>query len=87
MKDAPHYPHPHELVDKEKIKKQDKFCKNGVYTAEVHSDDMTVTLDKVGLQCNRLKDIETALELREKIKVDPFRSSHICRNFLEVKTF
>ena len=67
-KDPPYRPHPHNLVGKE-------VCKQGVCTVEVNSENMTVSFDKLGIQCVKRKDIEDALNLREKIRVDPFRSN------------
>lgn len=66
-KDRPYRPHPHNLVGKE-------VCRRGVCTVEVSSENMTVSFDKLGIQCVKRKDIEDALKLREEIRVDPFRS-------------
>lgn len=65
-KDEPYRAHPHNLVGKE-------GCKNGICTVEVEGDNMTVAFPNLGIQCVKKKDIEQALKLREKIKVDPFQ--------------
>ncbi|XP_031785072.1 embryonic polarity protein dorsal isoform X2 [Nasonia vitripennis] len=66
-KDLPYRPHPHNLVGKE-------VCRRGVCTVEVPSENMTVSFDKLGIQCVKRKDIEEALRLREENRVDPFRT-------------
>ncbi|XP_011496611.1 PREDICTED: proto-oncogene c-Rel-like [Ceratosolen solmsi marchali] len=66
-KDPPYRPHPHKLVGK-------GVCRQGVGTVEVSSDNMTVSFDKLGIQCAKRIDIEEALKLREEIRVDPFRT-------------
>jgi c-Rel proto-oncogene protein len=66
-KDPPYRPHPHKLVGK-------GVCRQGVGTVEVSSENMTVSFDKLGIQCAKRIDIEEALKLREEIRVDPFRS-------------
>lgn len=41
----------------------------------VPPETMTVTFSNLGIQCVKKKDIESALRLREDIKVDPFKSN------------
>ena len=65
--DAPHRPHPHNLVGKE-------GCKKGVCTLEIPTDTMTMTFQSLGIQCVKKKEIEEALALRQQIRVDPFQS-------------
>lgn len=66
-KDPPYRPHPHNLVGRE-------GCKKGVCTLEVNNEQMTLSFANLGIQCVKKKDIEEALRVREKIRVDPFRS-------------
>ncbi|XP_044255724.1 embryonic polarity protein dorsal-like isoform X2 [Tribolium madens] len=72
-KDEPYRPHPHNLVGRE-------GCKKGVCTMEINSDTMCVTFSNLGIQCVKKKDIESALRLREEIKVDPFMTGFSHRN-------
>ncbi|KAF2880990.1 hypothetical protein ILUMI_25206 [Ignelater luminosus] len=72
-KDAPHRPHPHNLVGRE-------GCKKGVCTLEVSPETMSVTFSNLGIQCVKKKDIEAALKVREEIRVDPFRTGFAHRN-------
>ncbi|KAK5643286.1 hypothetical protein RI129_007131 [Pyrocoelia pectoralis] len=72
-KDLPHRPHPHNLVGRE-------GCKKGVCTLEVSPDTMSVTFSNLGIQCVKKKDIESALKVREEIRVDPFRTGFAHRN-------
>lgn len=64
-KDEPYRAHPHNLVGKEN-------CKDGICTMEVNNDSMTATFSNLGIQCVKKKDIEEALKIREKKRVDPF---------------
>ncbi|XP_011706571.1 PREDICTED: embryonic polarity protein dorsal-like, partial [Wasmannia auropunctata] len=64
-KDAPYKPHPHNLVDKE-------VCKQGVCTVEIPSSNMAITFSNLGIQCVKKKNIEEALRVRQKLRVDPF---------------
>lgn len=66
-KDPPYRPHPHNLVGRE-------GCKKGVCTLEVNNETMTLSFANLGIQCVKKKDIEEALRVREKIRVDPFRT-------------
>lgn len=68
-------PHPHRLVGKE-------GCKKGVCTIEINSETMSVTFSNLGIQCVKKKDIDSALRLREEIRVDPFRSKHKLHTYL-----
>ncbi|XP_031339181.1 embryonic polarity protein dorsal-like isoform X2 [Photinus pyralis] len=72
-KDSPHRPHPHNLVGRE-------GCKKGVCTLEVSPETMSVTFSNLGIQCVKKKDIESALRVREEIRVDPFRTGFSHRN-------
>lgn len=78
-KDPPYRPHPHNLVGKE-------VCKKGVCRIKLSGDNMTVSFDKLGIQCVKRKDIEEALNVRETEQVDPFGSkinSYILTFFIE----
>ncbi|XP_044734149.1 embryonic polarity protein dorsal-like isoform X2 [Chrysoperla carnea] len=72
-KDKPYKPHPHNLVGKE-------GCKKGVCTIEIPTDTMTVTFSNLGIRCVKKRDIESALQTREEIRVDPFRTGFAHRN-------
>ncbi|CAH0560657.1 unnamed protein product [Brassicogethes aeneus] len=72
-KDAPHKPHPHNLVGRE-------GCKKGVCTMEIPAETMSVTFTNLGIQCVKKKDIESALREREELRVDPFRTGFSHRN-------
>merc|ERR1719495_666247 len=64
--DAPHRPHPHNLVGKE-------GCKKGVCTMEL-TEAMNCSFPNLGIQCVKKKDIEESLVLRQQIRVDPFQT-------------
>jgi len=64
--DAPHRPHPHNLVGKE-------GCKKGVCTMEL-TEAMSCSFPNLGIQCVKKKDIEESLVLRQQIRVDPFQT-------------
>lgn len=66
-KDAPHKPHPHRLVGKE-------GCRKGVCTLTINNSSMSASFGNLGIQCVKKKEIDAALQLREEIRVDPFRT-------------
>lgn len=66
-KDYPHRPHPHSLVGKD-------TCNQGVCRMEFKPDNPVVSFVNLGIQCVKKKDIYEALQLREEIRVDPFRT-------------
>ena len=68
--DPPYRPHPHSLVGKE-------GCKKGVCTLELDPTTMTCCFSSLGIQCVKRKEIESALQLRQQIRVDPFQSKTI----------
>ena len=62
---APYRTHPHRLYGKK--------CKDGVCIVTIKpEDDMTYEFSGLKMQCIRKDDIEKELNLRQKIKVDPF---------------
>ena len=65
--EPPYRPHPHSLVGKE-------GCKKGVCTLELDPATMACCFSSLGIQCVKRKEIETALQLRQQIRVDPFQS-------------
>ena len=65
--DRPYRVHPHNLVGKEGV------CKQGVCSVEISKPDMTYTFQNLGIQCVKKKEIAESLEMRKKIKVDPFK--------------
>ncbi|XP_044760529.1 embryonic polarity protein dorsal-like isoform X2 [Coccinella septempunctata] len=72
-KDQPYRPHPHNLVGRE-------GCKRGVCTLEIPTETMSIQFCNLGIQCVKKKEIESALRLREEIRVDPFRTGFSHRN-------
>ncbi|KAK0171021.1 hypothetical protein PV328_008788 [Microctonus aethiopoides] len=66
-KDEPYRAHPHGIVGKDN-------CKRGVCTMEVMARNLPISFINLGIQCVKKKEIATALELREQIRVDPFRN-------------
>lgn len=66
-KDAPYRPHPHNLVGKD-------GCKNGVCTLKLTGKPQRAVFSNLGIQCVKKKDIKAALEVRESLQVDPFKS-------------
>ncbi|XP_060874905.1 embryonic polarity protein dorsal-like isoform X2 [Metopolophium dirhodum] len=65
-KDIPYISHPHNLVGRD--------CNKGICIKEINNESMVASFKKLGIQCVRRKDIVKALELREEIRVDPFRT-------------
>ncbi|KAG7305875.1 hypothetical protein JYU34_008419 [Plutella xylostella] len=72
-KDAPHRPHPHNLVGRE-------LCKKGVCTMNAPADSAVVTFTNLGIQCVKRRDIEDALAVREEMRVDPFKTGFSHKN-------
>ncbi len=66
-KDEPFYPHPHNLVGR-------AGCDKGVCTMYINQNTMKCEFENLGIQCVRKRDIAEALDQRQQIKVDPFRS-------------
>lgn len=66
--DMPYRAHPHRLVGKD-------GCIKGVCTVEISNEtSMQATFNNLGIQCVKKKEIESALKLREEIRVDPFKN-------------
>ncbi|KAK0178885.1 hypothetical protein PV327_007728 [Microctonus hyperodae] len=65
-KDEPYRAHPHSIVGK-------GSCNRGVCTMDVITRNLPISFINLGIQCVKKKDIAAALELREQIRVDPFR--------------
>ncbi|RZF33783.1 hypothetical protein LSTR_LSTR014477 [Laodelphax striatellus] len=72
-KDSPYKPHPHSLVGKE-------GCKHGVCTMEVNTETMALSFANLGIQCIKKKDIDAALNQREKLRIDPFKTGYEHKN-------
>lgn len=66
-KDDPPRPHPHSLVGKD--------CKQGVCTVKLKGTNQ-VTFPSLGIQCATKKEVQDALKLREKIRVDPWGTGY-----------
>ncbi|XP_022103668.1 proto-oncogene c-Rel-like isoform X2 [Acanthaster planci] len=65
---APHQLHPNGLVGKP--------CKNGICTIMVENNQrMTVSFPNLGIQCAKKKDIQAAINERQRLGVDPFNES------------
>ncbi|KAL5009164.1 hypothetical protein ScPMuIL_014745 [Solemya velum] len=64
-KDAPHRPHPHNLVGRD--------CKKGVCTVKV-KDNNLVTFPHLGIQCAKKNDVDLSLQQRKEINVDPYQT-------------
>lgn len=75
-KDEPYRAHPHGIVGKDN-------CKRGVCTMEVMARNLPISFINLGIQCVKKKEIATALELREQIRVDPFRSKKLFIKYYE----
>lgn len=68
-KDPPYRAHPHNLVGKE-------ICVKGVCRVDLNRDNnMSVSFTNLGIQCVKKKDIKSALDVRQAVKVDPFGSN------------
>ncbi|XP_059221786.1 embryonic polarity protein dorsal isoform X2 [Stomoxys calcitrans] len=65
--DEPYRPHPHNLVGKE-------GCEHGVCTMRLKGAPMRAVFSNLGIQCVKKKDIKAALEERERINIDPFKT-------------
>jgi len=67
----PYMPHPHNLVG--------KCCDHGIctiYTKDVRSREKNVVIfPNINIECMTRKDMGESLDMREKLRVDPFRSA------------
>lgn len=63
-------PHPHSIVGRD-------GCENGICWLRFTSRDMKLVFSNLGIQCVKIKGITEALALREKMRVDPYRSKWI----------
>ncbi|OQR68950.1 embryonic polarity protein dorsal-like, partial [Tropilaelaps mercedesae] len=68
-KDAPYYPHPHNIVSKE-------ACKDGVYSNKFDKSDMTATFTSLGIQCVKKTEVMGSLDERFKLRIDPFKTNY-----------
>ncbi|KAJ8673214.1 hypothetical protein QAD02_004476 [Eretmocerus hayati] len=68
-KDLPYRPHPHNLVGKD-------VCNRGICKLEVPVETMTLSFDKLGIQCVKRKEIETNLRIRQEQQIDPFGTGY-----------
>lgn len=70
-KDAPFFPHPHNLVGREN-------CEDGICKVKAEINESTVLKFRhLGIQCVKRVDVVKSLEIREKNQVDPFGSKLI----------
>jgi len=51
-----------------------KESQNGIYVTEINSNDMKKVFADLRIQCVKKGDIEEALNMREQLQVDPFKS-------------
>ncbi|XP_047513075.1 embryonic polarity protein dorsal isoform X1 [Pieris napi] len=73
-RDEPFKPHPHNLVGRDR-------CDKGVCTVRTNiSDDNRISFSNLGIQCVKRKDVADALAVREKLRVDPFKTGFHHRN-------
>ncbi|XP_071974019.1 transcription factor p65 isoform X2 [Engystomops pustulosus] len=63
-KDAPHKPHPHELVGKD--------CKDGYYEADLTPDRNIHSFQNLGIQCVKKREVEEAISQRIRTNNNPF---------------
>ncbi|KAM5138693.1 transcription factor p65 isoform 2-T2 [Mantella aurantiaca] len=63
-KDAPHKPHPHELVGKD--------CKDGYYEADLSTDRNIHSFQNLGIQCVKKREVEEAIAQRIRTNNNPF---------------
>uniref|UniRef100_A0A8C6X3S0 RELA proto-onco, NF-kB subunit n=1 Tax=Naja naja TaxID=35670 RepID=A0A8C6X3S0_NAJNA len=63
-KEAPHRPHPHDLVGKD--------CKEGYYEAELSPERSIHSFQNLGIQCVRKRDLEKAVAKRIETGNNPF---------------
>ncbi|CAH1985684.1 unnamed protein product [Acanthoscelides obtectus] len=68
-KDSPYRPHPHNLVGRE-------GCTNGICRLQIPPDTMTISFANLGIQCVKKKDIAQALDQRQRLQVDPFKTGY-----------
>ncbi|XP_073461325.1 transcription factor p65 isoform X2 [Aquarana catesbeiana] len=66
-KDAPHKPHPHELVGKD--------CKDGYYEADLSVDRNIHSFQNLGIQCVKKREVEEAIAQRMRTNNNPFNVS------------
>ncbi|XP_018572643.1 embryonic polarity protein dorsal-like isoform X2 [Anoplophora glabripennis] len=71
-KDAPHRPHPHNIVGREN-------CRNGLYKIECDASSF-IQLSNLGVQCVTRRKMEESLKIRQLLKVDPFNTGFGHRN-------
>ncbi|XP_066466351.1 transcription factor p65 isoform X2 [Tiliqua scincoides] len=63
-KEAPHRPHPHDLVGKD--------CKEGYYEAELVPERSIHSFQNLGIQCVRKRDLDKAIAKRVETSNNPF---------------
>ncbi|XP_037929595.1 embryonic polarity protein dorsal-like [Teleopsis dalmanni] len=66
-KDPPYRQHPHYLVGKD-------GCKDGICTLVLSGEPLQAVFSNLGIQCVKKNDIKAALEVRERLQVDPFKT-------------
>nr|CAH7716405.1 unnamed protein product [Callosobruchus chinensis] len=72
-KDSPYRPHPHNLVGRE-------GCTSGICRLQIPPDTMTISFPNLGIQCVKKKDIAQALDQRQRLQVDPFKTGYSHRD-------
>ncbi|XP_031788427.1 embryonic polarity protein dorsal isoform X2 [Nasonia vitripennis] len=67
-KDPPYYPHPHNLVS------TGKQVSNGIRSFITDTQEMIVRFQNLRIQCVPRKNMESSLEVRKSLGVDPFKT-------------
>uniref|UniRef100_V9KLL7 Transcription factor RelB-like protein n=1 Tax=Callorhinchus milii TaxID=7868 RepID=V9KLL7_CALMI len=71
-KDRPFKPHPHSLVGKD--------CQNGICEVTVSPKcNMKASFSNLGIQCVKKKEVLKAIELRQKLGIDPYNVGDVAR--------
>ncbi|KAL7740275.1 hypothetical protein ACLKA6_014536 [Drosophila palustris] len=70
--DPPYFQHPHNLICKE----EGISCKDGVYSKSLKSNELRFELQKVGIQCVKIKGAVKSLENRRLKNCDPFKAGY-----------
>lgn len=72
-------PHPHKLLEKGKSSNP-----SGEYSVTCTGEDVTITFDKMGIQCVKRDDMSFALTNRKNKKIDPFKSKCLSSNIIRL---
>lgn len=70
-------PHPHNLVGR-------NGCDRGICSMEFCDPQMIMEFRSLGIQCVRKNEVESSLQRRQQINVDPYRSMNYDLNNAEL---